>query len=185
VKLVSAMAGPYDVQRTFSGTLNAIAGDPRDAYAAHEDLGFAPRFLAGSLEALGAYQHYNYQPNRVFAADGTLLTSFLADFKAGRFGELKAQWGASSMASNTQRYIAPDAKVVLYHFSTDTRVPAQNTVDMLARLKNGQHQLASVDRGSCREKSVLTELVLQLSHSPLKTHTLCVVYQIDDLIAEL
>ncbi len=185
VKLVSTLSGPFDVDRTFNGAILALAGDARDAYAVHENLDLAPQRLKASLDALKVYQHLDYDPGQVFDASGKLQAAFLADYKAGRFNTWRAHWRANSMASTSQRYDAPQAKVVMYHFGTDALVPAQNTADMLTRLRGGGSALGSVDQGDCREKSALSTLVLKLSNSPLKTHTVCAAYQYNDLVGEL
>lgn len=185
VKLVNTLAGPFDVDRTFNGALLALAGEARDAYATHENLDLAPQRLKSTLDALKAYQRFDYDPSQVFDATGGIQAGFLADYKAGRFNHLRGHWRVNSMASTSQRYDAPDAKVVMYHFGTDALVPAQNTADMLARLRSGSSALGSVSQGDCREKSPLSTLVLKLSNSPLKTHTVCAAYQYNDLVADL
>ncbi|OWQ87966.1 hypothetical protein CDN98_07385 [Roseateles terrae] len=185
VKLVNTLAGPFNVDRTFNGAILAIAGEPRDAYAAHENLALAPQRLRASLDALMDYQSYRYDEAKIFDANGGLRADFLTDYQAGKYNALRAHWRVNSMTSNSQVYNAPQAKVVMYHFSTDALVPAQNTADMVARLRAGGSSLASVTQADCREKSVLTELVLKFSESPLKTHTICAVYQYNDLVGDL
>lgn len=185
VKLVNTLSGPFNVDGTFNGALLALAGDARDAYAKHEGLDLVPQRLKAAMDALKVYQGFDYDASKVFDASGGIQAGFLADYKAGRFKELRAHWRVNSMAIGSQRYDAPDAKVVMYHFNTDALVPAQNTADMLARLRGGGSTLGSVTQGDCRENSALSTLVLKLSNSPLKTHTVCAAYQYNDLVADL
>ncbi len=185
VKLVNTLAGPFDVDRTFHGALLALGGEPRDAYAAHGMLDLVPQRLRVTLDGLMDYQNSPYDAGKVFDANGGLRADFLADYKAGKYNDLRAQMRVNSMAANSQTYNAPEAKVVMYHFSTDALVPAQNTADMVSRLKAGGSTLASVTQADCREKSVLTALVLKSSDSAIKTHTICGAYQYNDLVADL
>jgi hypothetical protein len=79
----------------------------------------------------------------------------------------------------------PNTEVVMYHYSEDVLVPAQNTIDMLDKLKETENSFRSVTRGDCREDSAATQLVLALSKSTLKTHVICGIYLIDDSLGRL
>ncbi|OWQ93093.1 hypothetical protein CDN99_00890 [Roseateles aquatilis] len=185
VRLVSAAEGPYDVHRTFHSSVLAVGGAARDAYSEHEDLKFVPSHVRDVMESFQTYQGYRFDPKAVFAEDGSLLPSFLQDYKDGKYKDFVAHLGANSLASNTQQYNLPEAKVKLYHFTKDSLVPSQNTVDLLAKLSAAPNRLASVERGNCHESSEIVKLVLQFSKSSLKTHIICVPFQIDDLVGEL
>ncbi|WAC75563.1 hypothetical protein OU995_13025 [Roseateles sp. SL47] len=185
VKLVSTLAGPFDLDRTYTSNLLALAGQPRDAYSKHENLNLVPSRLKSSLDALKSYQQLDYDPQKVFDASGGIQASFLEDFKAGRYNHLRVLWRSGSAVGNSQRYVIPEAKVVLYHFSSDPLVPSQNTSDLLAKLKGSDQSVGSVEQGSCHESSLLTKLILQFSKSQLVRHTLCAAYQYNDLVEEL
>ncbi|UXH76871.1 hypothetical protein [Roseateles amylovorans] len=185
VRLVSAAEGPYDVFHTFDSNILAVGGAARDGYSRDEDLSLVASRTRSAMESVSAYQNFKFDPAKVFAADGSLLPSFLQDYKDGKHPDLMAQFGLNSLASGTQRYDLPNARVSLYHFTTDALVPSQNTVDMVARLNLPPNRLGSLERGNCRQDSVLTTLVMSLSSSKLKTHTVCVPYQIDDFVADL
>lgn len=185
VKLVSVSEGPYDVHRTITAALLAAAGEPRDAYARHLNLEFVPSHVRDVMNSLRAYQGLQIDTNAVFTADGALQTTFLQDFRNGGAQALRRYLGANSLPSSNLRLDLPQADLRLYHYSGDTLVASQNTVDMLAQLSAGGHRLASVARGDCRENSLLVELVLKFSKSRFKSHVVCTPYQINDLIGQL
>ncbi len=185
VRVVSAAQGPYDVYRTFHGALLTAGGAARDAYAMNENLGFLPSHTRDVMTSFQAYGNYAFDPKLVFDAAGQLLPSFLADYKDGKAQDFVRQLGANSLVTGSQVYDLPQAQVQLYHFSADTLVPAQNTVDMLVALSNGKHRFASVQRGNCHENSELVKLIVRFSKSSTITHTLCVAFQIDDFVGGL
>lgn len=185
VRIVSAAQGPYDVYRTFHGTLLAAGGAARDAYAINENLDFLPSHTRDVMTSFQAYGNYVFDPKLVFDAGGQFLPSFLADYKDGKTRDFARQLGANSLITGSQVYDLPQAQVQLYHFNTDTLVPAQNTEDLLAALNDKRHRFAGVQRGSCHENSELVKLVVRYSKSKLTTHTLCVAFQIDDFVGGL
>ncbi|OWQ48911.1 hypothetical protein CDL60_03230 [Roseateles noduli] len=185
VRVVSAADGPYDVYRTFHGALLTAAGAARDAYASNENLDFLPSHTRDVMTSFQAYGNYAFDPKIVFDADGKFLPSFLADYKDGKVKDFVRQLGANSLVTGSQVYDLPQAQVRLYHFSTDTLVPAQNTVDMLVALGDKKHRFAGVQRGSCHENSEVVKLILKFSKSSKATHTLCVAFQMDDFVGGL
>ncbi|WP_431287124.1 hypothetical protein [Roseateles chitinivorans] len=185
VRVVSASQGPYDVYRTFHGALLALGGAARDAYAINENLDFLPGRTRDVMTSFQAYGNYAFDAKTVFDADGKILPSFLADYKDGKVKDFVRQLGANSLVTGSQVYDLPQAQVQLYHFSADTLVPAQNTVDMLAALADRKHRFASIQRGNCHENSELVKLIVRLSKSSTTTHTICVAFQIDDFVGGL
>ncbi len=185
VRLVSAGSGPYDVYRTFNGALRTAAGEARDAYAQHVNLDFLPGRLRMVMGSLQAYGRFAFDPASVFAADGSLLPSFLQSYKNNQQASLVMQLGANSLVGTTQAYVLPEADVRLYHFSTDPLVPAQNTADLLAALRGTQHRFASLQPGNCHEGNTLVKLAVEHIKKPTLRHTICVGYQLDDFVAEL
>lgn len=185
VKSVLAENGPYNPYQTLASTIQASGGASRDAYARHEDLSFVPSHLRDVLGALRDYQGLRFDPAEVFAADGSLLPSFIRGFGEFRFPSMVDHVGLNSLTNTDTTYQAPQAKVLLFHYSGDSLVPEQNTVDMLAVLKQSRHQLASVDRGNCHEDSVFVRTVLHFSKSKLKTHVICAPYLVEQFAMEL
>ncbi len=185
VRLVSAAQGPYDVQRTFRGSLLAAAGAPRDAYAEREDLAFLPGHLRDVMLSHQAHGNYAFDPARVFDTDGQLLASFLQAYRHGQAHDLDRHLAANSLVVGTQVHDLPHARLQLYHFSQDPLVPAQNTVDLLTALQQPRHRFAEVQRGNCHEHSELVKLLLKLSKRGMLKHTLCVAYQMDDFVGQL
>ena len=178
--------GPYNLFATFSSNLLTAGGAPKDAYSVNENPDFVVSHTADVFEAFHTYGNLAYDKASIFTADGTaLLPSFLADYANGKYPDFVDQLGLNSFPGSSEAYNAPDAKVVLYHFSTDTLVPAQNTVDMLSFLNNGTHKLASVARGDCHESSVFTALILASSSSVEKAHVVCALYMTDDFLGSL
>jgi len=146
VRLVSAGQGPYDVQRTFQGSLLAAAGAPRDAYAEREELAFLPSHLRDVMLSHRAYGNYAFDPARVFDANGQILPSFLQAYRAGQEHDLDRHLAANSLVTGTQVLDLPLAQLQLYHFSQDPLVPAQNTVDLLAALQQPPARRTSAAR---------------------------------------
>jgi hypothetical protein len=178
--------GPYDVFSTFSSNLLTEAGQPRDGYSMYEDPGFIPGHAAALFEAYHTYGNLAYDPASVLSADGsTLLPTFLADYASSKYPDLVGQMGVNSFPGSSKAYNAPAAKVTLYHASGDTLVPSRNTDDMITFLNNGNHKLASVSRGDCRETNSFTALILASSKSSEKTHVFCALYMADDFLGSL
>lgn len=185
VKLMSTLSSPFDVARSFEGGILAMAGEPRNAYATHTELSALPELIMGSLSGLIDYQDFSPWSTEVVDAQRQVLPSFLSGYKEGRFNELRAQWRVNGLVRTPQRFVSPQTKVVMYHPSNDSLFSAQNTVDMLTRLRSPDHSLASVQRGDCRESSPLTQTALPLWQSPTKQTAVCFGYQMNDLAAEL
>lgn len=185
VRYVSAAEGPYDVYRTFDSNLRAVGGAARDAYSRDEDLSLVADRFGSVLESMRLTQNLGLDPKTVFAADGSILPSFLTSYASGQQKALVTALGLNSLASSNQRYDLPNARIVMYHFTTDILVPQQNTVDMLARLNQQPNRWGSLQRGDCREDSTLAILAVNLVKSKLITHTLCVFFQLDDAVVEL
>lgn len=185
VKAVYAGEGPYDLFHTLQSPLLALAGAPRDAYSRYEDLSFVPGHMQTIMSGMRAYEGLAYKDSDVFAADGSLQPAFLTAFSQNKYPQLLAHMGLNTLLGGDLKYNAPQANVVLFHFSMDSLVPAQNTDDMLGFLNNGQHKLGAVARGNCFEDSQFVKLVLAFSHSKLKTHTVCALYTTDQFIGEL
>lgn len=177
--------GPYNLFQTFSSNLLALAGAPRDAYAAHEDFGFIPGHLRDLLAAFKSYGGLQYDDARIFQADGSLTPGFLQDYRDNKVPDINFQLGLNSIVGSSVAYTAPNAKVVLFHHEADSLVPAQNTVDMQAFLENGSHRLASVERGSCHENSAFVKLLVGTSRSPQATHVACVAFWLDRILADI
>jgi hypothetical protein len=114
-----------------------------------------------------------------------LLPTFLADYSNGKYPDFVDQLGLNSFPGSSEVYNAPAAKVTLYHFTNDTLVPSRNTEDMINFLNNGNHKLAAVARGNCRESSAFTALILASSTSSERTHVVCALYMIDDFLGSL
>lgn len=185
VRLVSTGDGPFAIRHTLDSALRAAAGLPRDAYSDRADLSRIPDYLGRTLAALQAYQGMSYDPKSVFQQDGSLLPSFLADYRDGRYAHWAPHLAVNSPAAGSQRYNMPLAEVRMYHFSKDTLIAARNTEDMITTLKGGEQRVASVDRGDCREDSALVKALLALSHSKSLPHTICLPFQLDDFIGRL
>jgi len=185
IRMISVAEGPYDIYRTFNGPLLTAGGAAPDAYALHEDMSFLPSHVRDVMSSYKAYGNLPFDPAQVFSPDGQFLPAFLLSYKNRNQPDLVAQLGANTLAGTTQVYDLPQAQVKLYHFSTDSLVPAQNTTDLLASLSGAKHRFAGLQRGDCRESSELVKLVVKLSKSSLRTHTICVPFQIDDFVAEL
>ncbi len=185
VKAVYAGEGPYDLFHTLQSPLLTLAGAPRDAYARYEDLGFVPGHLRTIMGGMRVYEGLAYNDSDIFTADGSLQPSFLTGFSQNQYPRLLAHMGLNTLLGGDRVYNAPQAKVVLFHYSKDSLVPAQNTRDMLAFLNNGRHTLGSVGRGNCYENSLFVKLVLAFSKSKEKTHTVCALYNTDQFIGEL
>jgi hypothetical protein len=178
--------GPYNIFSTFSSNLLTSAGAPKDAYSLYENPDFVVSHTADVLEAYHAYGNLSYDKSAIFSADGsTLLPTFLADYSNSKYPDFVDQLGINSFPGSSEIYNAPDAKVVLYHFTSDTLVPSRNTDDMIDFLNNGTHKLAAVARGNCRESSAFTALILASSRSAQKTHVVCALYMIDDFLGSL
>jgi hypothetical protein len=185
VRLVSGGDGPYDVYRTFHGPLLAAAGEARDAFALNEDLRFLPSHVRDVMASFQAYGKFAFDPNAVFAADGSFLPAFLQSYKDGQQKDFVTQLVANSLAGTTVVYKLPQAQLQLYHFSGDTLVPSQNTTNLLAELSDGRHQFAGLQRGDCHESSELVKLVISLSSDVSRTHTICVPFQLNDFVGAL
>lgn len=181
IKGVYAGEGPYNIQQVMASSIKVIAGQPRDAYSKYEDLSFIPSHLQALLDSYRAYQGFSFNEPDIFTGEA-LNPTFLRDFAAGKYALMRMHMGLNSLIDNKVVYNAPTAKVVLFHYSKDSLVPAQNTEALLAYLKNGTHQLASVSRGDCKETSLFTRLFLSFSHSKEKTHVVCGAYLLDGAV---
>lgn len=185
IRLVSTGDGPFEIRRTLDSSLRAAAGEPRDEYSDKADLSRIPDYLGRTLAALRDYQHLSYDPRTVFGADGQVLPAFLADYRAGKLSGLTPHLLLNSLASGSQRYDLPLAEFRMFHNSKDSLIPARNTEDMIARLKTEGQRVASVERGDCREDSLLVKTLLEFSHSKSLPHTICLPFQIDDFVGRL
>ena len=114
-----------------------------------------------------------------------LSPAFLAGFANGQFPDLGFHLGANSFVGSDVAYLAPGAKVMLFHYSGDTLVPAQNTTDMIDFLNNGHHSFASVERGDCHEDSAFVKLLVGQSRSEQITHSVCGLYFFDRIVETL
>ena len=178
--------GPYKLYATFSSNLLTAAGQPKDAYSMYENPAFIVSHTADVFQAFHTYGDLSYDKAAIFSPDGSaLLPTFLTDYANGKYPDFVDQLGLNSFPGSSETYIAPDAKVTLYHFTTDTLVPSRNTDDMIEFLNNGHHQLASVTRGNCHESSAFTALILASSSSSEKAHVVCALYMIDDFLGSL
>ena len=178
--------GPYNVFATFSSNLLTAGGAPKDGYSMNENPAFIVGHAGTVFQAYHSYGNLAYDPSTIFSADGlTLLPSFLSDYANGLYPQMVDQLGINSFPGSSEIYNAPAAKVALYHYSGDTLVPAQNTVDMITFLNNGTHRLAAVTRGNCHEISAFTALILASSSSSEKSHVVCAVYMVDDFVGSL
>jgi hypothetical protein len=178
--------GPYNIFSTFSSNLLTSAGAPKDAYSLYENPDFIVSHTADVFEAYHTYGGLAYDKAAIFSADGsTLLPTFLADYSNGKYPDFVDQLGLNSFPGSSEVYNAPAAKVTLYHFTNDTLVPSRNTEDMINFLNNGNHKLAAVARGNCRESSAFTALILASSTSSERTHVVCALYMIDDFLGSL
>ncbi len=184
IKGVFAGEGPYNIEQIFASSVRAIAGQPKDAYAAYEDLSFVPGHLRDILNSYLAYQGFTYKDGDIFTGK-VLNPTFVQDFVAGKYPLMQQHMGLNSLVNNKVVYNAPAANVVLFHYSKDSLVPAQDTIDMLSFLHNGRHALASATRGDCKEDSLFSKLFLTFSHSKEKTHLVCGVYLLDRAVSDL
>lgn len=182
IKGVFAGEGPYNIEQTLASSIEAIAGLPLDGYSKYENLDFVPDHLQSVLDSYRAYQGFNFKQGDIFTGK-SLNPTFVQAFAAGKYPLMQKHLGLNSLINNNVAYYAPAAKVVLYHYSKDSLVPAQNTEDMLTFLNNGTHVLASASRGDCKENSLFSRLFLTFSHSKEKTHLVCGVYWLDGAVA--
>ena len=182
---VYAAEGPYNIFQTLSSGIFAINGTPRDAYAQYENLDFLPTHLLSIMNAYKAYEGLNYVSSEVFQSNGDLTASFVQNYVAGKSTDLVFHSGLNSMVGSSIKYNAPNANVVLFHYSQDSLVPAQNTVDMITFLNNGTHKLASVSRGDCHESSVFVAAFLQADTSLEASHVVCGLFYLDRLVGDL
>lgn len=185
VTKVYAAEGPYNIFQTISSGIFAINGSPRDAYAQYENLDFLPSHLVSIMGSYQAYEGLSYVSSNVFQSNGNLTDTFVQSFVAGQSPDLVFHLGLNSMVGSSIKYNAPNANVVLFHYSQDTLVPAQNTVDMMAFLNNGTNKFASVSRGDCHENSLFVATFLQLNTSLEATHVVCGLFYVDQLVGDL
>jgi hypothetical protein len=185
VTKVYAAEGPYNIFQTLSSGIFAINGTPRDAYAQYENLAFLPSHLLSIMNSYQAYEGLNYVSSDIFQSNGNLTTSFVQNYVAGKSTDLVFHSGLNSMVGSSIKYNAPNANVVLFHYSQDSLVPAQNTVDMMAFLNNGTHKLASVSRGDCHENSVFVAAFLQADKNLEASHVVCGLFYVDRLVGDL
>ncbi|HEY8027072.1 MAG TPA: hypothetical protein VIF60_21205 [Burkholderiaceae bacterium] len=182
---VYAAEGPYNIFQTLSSGIFAIGGTPRDAYAQYENLDFLPSHLFSIMNSYQAYEGLNYATSDVFQSNGNLSNSFVQNYTAGKSTDLVFHSGLNSMVGSSIRYNAPNANVVLFHYSKDSLVPAQNTVDMMAFLNNGTHKLASVSRGDCHESSAFVTAFLLADKNLEASHVVCGLFYLDRLVGDL
>ncbi|MET0211076.1 MAG: hypothetical protein ABW220_18685, partial [Burkholderiaceae bacterium] len=185
IRQVSAGEGPYNVFRTLDGPVRAAGGAARDAYAMNENLAFVPGHVRKVLESAKAYQSYAYDPAQVFTKDGTLLPAFTRQVIDGQDRALVTHLGVNTLPGSTRIYDMPEATVQLYAYHADELVPAQNTADMIDFLSKPPHRAASVQRGDCRDDSILVQSLLRIIKSDIKTHLICMPFQLDDFVATL
>ena len=185
VRLISTGDGPFAIRQTVDSALRAAAGLPRDAYSDRADLSRIPDYLGRTLAAMQAYQGLSYDPKAVFQQDGTLQPSFLADYRDGRYAHWLPHLAVNSPAAGSQRYDMPLAQVRMYHFSKDTLIAARNTEDMITTFKGSAQRVATVERGDCREDSLLVKALLEYSRSKSLPHTVCLPFQLDDFVGRL
>lgn len=185
VRLVSAGDGPYGLLPTFRSTILAVGGAARDAYSVDEDLSFVPGLVRKVMDSLQAYEGFEFDPASVFDKDGALLPSFLRDYRDGKLPAFDEHLAANTLTDVVTPMSLPSTTVRLYHFSDDSLVPEQNTVDLLHSLNDGRHRFAAVERGDCHEHSLFVRTVLRLSKNKLAKHVACVPFQIDAFVAEL
>jgi hypothetical protein len=182
---IYAAEGPYNIFQTLSSGIFAINGAPRDAYAQYENLDFLPSHLLSIMNSYQAYEGLNYVSSDIFQSNGDLTTSFVQNYVTGKSTDLVFHSGLNSMVGSSIKYNAPNANVVLFHYSQDSLVPAQNTVDMMTFLNNGTHKLASVSRGDCHENSVFVAAFLQADKNLEASHVVCGLFYIDRLVGDL
>jgi hypothetical protein len=185
VTKVYAAEGPYNIFQTLSSGIFAINGTPRDAYAQYENLDFLPSHLLSIMDSYQAYEGLNYVSSDIFQSNGNLTTSFVQNYTAGKSTDLVFHSGLNSMVGSSIQYNAPNANVVLFHYSKDSLVPAQNTVDMMAFLNNGAHKLASVNRGDCHESSAFVTAFLLADKNLEASHVVCGLFYLDRLVGDL
>ena len=182
---VYAAEGPYNIFQTLSSGIFSINGTPRDAYAQYENLDFLPTHLFSIMNSYQAYEGLNYVSSDVFQSNGSLTSSFVQNYVAGKSTDLVFHSGLNSMVGSSIKYNAPNANVVLFHYSQDSLVPAQNTIDMMAFLNNGTHKLASVSRGDCHESSVFVTAFLRANTNLEASHVVCGLFYLDRLVGDL
>jgi hypothetical protein len=182
---VYAAEGPYNIFQTLSSGIFSIDGTPRDAYAQYENLDFLPSHLLSIMDSYQAYEGLNFAPSDVFQSNGSLATGFVHNYVAGKSTDLVFHSGLNSMVGSSIKYNAPNANVVLFHYSQDSLVPAQNTVDMIAFLNNGTHKLASVSRGDCHESSAFVAAFLLTDNNLEASHVVCGLFYLDRLVGDL
>jgi hypothetical protein len=185
LRLVSTGDAPFNIRQTADSALRAAAGEPRDAYSDQADLGRIPDYLGRALESLRDYQNLPYDPKAVFDDKGQVLPSFLADYRAGKRADLTPHLLVNSFVTGSQRYELPLTEFRLFHYSKDTLIAARNTEDMIARLKMDGQRVASVERGDCREDSLLVQALARFSRSKSLPHAICLPFEIDDFVGRL
>jgi hypothetical protein len=185
VTKVYAAEGPYNIFQTLSSGIFAINATPRDTYAQYENLDFLPTHLLSIMNSYQAYEGLNYASSDIFQSNGNLTASFLQNYVAGKSTDLVFHSGLNSMVGSSIKYNAPNANVVLFHYSQDSLVPAQNTIDMMAFLNNGTHKLASVSRGDCHESSVFVSAFLLANKNLEASHVVCGLFYLDRLVGDL
>ena len=185
VTKVYAAEGPYNIFQTLSSGIFSINGTPRDAYAQYENFNFLPSHLLSIMNSYQAYEGLNYASSDIFQSNGDLTASFVQNYVAGKSTDLVFHSGLNSMVGSSIKYNAPNANVVLFHYSQDSLVPAQNTIDMMAFLNNGTHKLASVSRGDCHESSVFVAAFLHADNNLEASHLVCGLFYLDRLVGDL
>ena len=182
---VYAAEGPYNIFQTLSSGIFAINGAPLDGYSRYENLDFVPSHLMSIMGSYRDYEGLKFTSSDVFQSNGSLTSSFIQNYVAGNSTDLVFHSGLNSMVGSSIKYNAPNANVVLFHFSQDSLVPAQNTVDMMAFLTNGTHKLASVSRGDCHESSVFVSAFLLADKNLEASHVVCGLFYLDRLVGDL
>lgn len=177
--------GPFNIFQTLTSGIFATNGAHLDAYSQYENLGFLPSHLLSIMNSYVAYEGFSYASSDVFQANGNLTSTFVQNYVSSMYPDLVFHTGLNSMVGSTIKYNAPNANVVLFHYSGDTLVPSQNTVDMIAFLNNGSQKLASVSRGDCHENSLFVTTFLYLDNSVEATHEVCGVFFLNQLIGDL
>lgn len=182
---VYAADGPYNIFQTLSSNLFALAGAPRDAYSQNEDVNFVASNLRNILDAYSANEGFSYVASNIFLSNGSLAGTFIQDYVQSKYPDLVFHAGLNSMVGSSVVYNAPKANVVLFHYSGDTYVPAQNTADMIGFLSNGTHRLASVNRGDCHENSLFVSVFLNQYKNSEATHIVCGLFFLDRVVGDL
>jgi len=185
VTKVYAAEGPYNIFQTLSSGIFSINGTTRDAYAQYENLSFLPTHLLSIMNSYQTYEGLNYVASDVFQSNGNLTTSFVQNYIVGKSTDLVLHMGLNSMVGSSIKYNTPNANVVLFHYSQDSLVPAQNTIDMMAFLNNGTHKLASVSRGDCHESSAFVAAFLLADNNLEASHVVCGLFYLDRLVGDL